>query len=166
MRPEKKTCSSLQKGAEKRMLGGHLVIRRFLPGDMAPALDIDADVYGGYDPSIFITFYEYHPSTTLVAELQGAVVGFLLGFKHTALEGRIFWLAVSPGHQNRGVATRLLLEELKIFRQMGAVSATLEVRIGNKKAQSLYSALGFEIVGICPCYYSNGEAAIVMKRRL
>jgi ribosomal protein S18 acetylase RimI-like enzyme len=64
------------------------------------------------------------------------------------------------------VATRLLLEELKIFRQMGAVSATLEVRIGNKKAQSLYSALGFEIVGICPCYYSNGEAAIVMKRRL
>lgn len=148
------------------MPGGHLVIRRFLPGDMAPALDIDTEVFGGYDPSIFITFYEYHPRTTLVAEQEGVVVGFLLGFKHTALEGRIFWLAVRPGHQNQGVATRLLLEELRILRQMGAVSASLEVRVSNKKAQSLYSSLGFEIAGICPCYYSDGEAAIVMKRRL
>jgi ribosomal-protein-alanine N-acetyltransferase len=166
MQPKEKTYSSLQKGTEQRMPGGRLVIRRFLPGDMGPALDIDAEVYGGYDPSIFVTFYEYHPGTTLVAEMHGGVAGFLLGFKHTALEGRIFWLAVRPDHQNRGVATRLLLEELKIFRQMGAVSATLEVRIGNRKAQSLYSSLGFEIAGICPSYYSDGEAAIVMKKRL
>jgi ribosomal-protein-alanine N-acetyltransferase len=166
MQPEEKTASRLQKGAERRLPGGHLVIRRFLPEDIAPALDIDAEVFGGYDPSIFITFYEYHPRTTLVAELQGEVVGFLLGFKHTALEGRIFWLAVRPSHQNRGIATRLLLEELRILRQMGAVSATLEVRVSNQKAQSLYSALGFEIAGICPSYYSDGEAAIVMKKRL
>jgi ribosomal-protein-alanine N-acetyltransferase len=166
MQPEEKTYRSLKTGKEQGMPGGRLVIRRFVPGDMTPALDIDAEVYGGYDPSIFATFYEYHPSTTLVAEMHGKVAGFMLGFKHTALEGRIFWLAVRPGHQNQGIATRLLLEELKIFRQMGAISATLEVRIGNRKAQSLYSSLGFEIAGICPSYYSDGEAAIVMKKRL
>jgi ribosomal-protein-alanine N-acetyltransferase len=166
MQPEEKIASRLQEGAEKRRPGGHLVIRKFLPEDIAPALDIDAEVFGGYDPSIFITFYEYHPCTTLVAELHGAVVGFLLGFKHTALEGRIFWLAVRPSHQNQGIAARLILEELKILRQMGAVSATLEVRVSNKRAQSLYSSLGFEIAGVCPCYYSDGETAIVMKRRL
>jgi len=37
---------------------------------------------------------------------------------------------------------------LKIFRQMGALSATLEVRVSNKKAQALYSTLGFQMIGM------------------
>jgi len=101
-----------------------------------------------------------------VAEIDGRVVGFALGFKHTPLEGRIFWLAVRPGHQSQGIGRRLLNSLLRTFRFMGALSATLEVRISNKKAQSLYSSMGFDMVTIYPGYYSNGEPAIIMKRRL
>jgi ribosomal protein S18 acetylase RimI-like enzyme len=61
---------------------------------------------------------------------------------------------------------RLMLGILKIFRHMGALSATLEVRVSNKKAQALYSTLGFQMIGIVPSYYSDGEAAIIMKLRL
>ena len=143
-----------------------IVIRRLRPGDLEGVLEIDREVFGGYDPAIFTTFYEYHSRTTLVAESMGTVVGFILGFKHTPFEGRIFWLAVRPGYQNRGVATRLLTSVLRTFRLMGAVSATLEVRVSNKKAQNLYSAIGFEMTGIFPGYYSDGEAAIIMKRRI
>lgn len=143
-----------------------IVIRRLRPGDLGGALEIDREVFGGYDPAIFTTFYEYHSRTTLVAESMGTVVGFILGFKHTPFEGRIFWLAVRPGYQNRGVATRLLTSVLRTFRLMGAVSATLEVRVSNKKAQNLYYAMGFEMTGIFPGYYSDGEAAIIMKRRI
>ena len=93
-------------------------------------------------------------------------MGFILGFKHTPFEGRVFWLAVRPGYHNRGIGTRLLTAILRTFRLMGAMSATLEVRVSNKKAQNLYLTMGFEMTGVFPGYYSDGEAAIIMKRRL
>lgn len=143
-----------------------IIIRRFKPSDLEGALDLDREVFGGYDPAIFTAFYEYHPRTTLVAERMGTIVGFVLGFKHTPLEGRVFWLAVRPGYQSRGIGRKLLTSILRIFRFMGAVSATLEVRISNKNAQALYSGMGFEMVTIYPGYYSDGEPAIIMKKRL
>jgi ribosomal-protein-alanine N-acetyltransferase len=161
------TSGSLLKDKIQNQLGEYpIVIRRFKPRDLESAMDLDREVFGGYDPSIFTTFYEYYPRTTFVAEINGRVVGFVLGFKHTPLEGRVFWLAVRPGYQSRGIGRKLLNSILRTFRFMGAVSATLEVRISNKKAQALYSSMGFDIVTIYPGYYSNGEPAIIMKRRL
>jgi ribosomal-protein-alanine N-acetyltransferase len=143
-----------------------VVVRKFLPDDLEGALRIDREVFGGYNPAIFTAFYEYHSTSTLVADLGGTMAGFVLGFKHTPFEGRVFWLAVRPAFQNRGIGTRLMLEVLRSFRQIGAMSATLEVRVSNKKAQSLYSILGFRMIGICPAYYVDGEAAIIMRLRL
>ena len=143
-----------------------IIIRELEPGDLKDALEIDREVFGGYDPVVFTTFYEYHPRSTLVADMGGSVAGFVLGFKHKPFEGRVFWLAVKPTYQGRGIGMMLLLEILKIFRLMGALSATLEVRVSNKRAQSLYSTLGFHMVGVFPEYYSDGEAALIMKRRL
>jgi ribosomal-protein-alanine N-acetyltransferase len=165
MWPEEQACSRLKDGIDV-VFRDSVVIRKFRPSDLGAALEIDREVFGGYDPAIFATFYECHPNSTLVAEVGGSVAGFILGFKHAPFEGRIFWLAVAPGYQSRGIGMRLLLGVLKIFRQMGALNATLEVRVSNKKAQSLYSALGFCMSGVFPGYYSDGEAAIIMKRRL
>jgi len=153
-------------GMDTSIFNDPVVVRKFLPDDLQAALEIDRDVFGGYNPAIFTAFYEYHSVSTLVADLGGTVAGFVLGFKHTPFEGRVFWLAVRPGFQNRGIGTRLMLEVLRSFRQIGAMSATLEVRVSNKKAQSLYSMLGFRMIGICPSYYTDGEAAIIMRMRL
>lgn len=153
-------------GMDTSIFNDPVVVRKFLPDDLQAALEIDRDVFGGYNPAIFTAFYEYHSVSTLVADLGGSVAGFVLGFKHTPFEGRVFWLAVRPGFQNRGIGTRLMLEVIRSFRQIGAMSATLEVRVSNKKAQSLYSMLGFRMIGICPAYYTDGEAAIIMRMRL
>ncbi|MDQ1282609.1 MAG: [ribosomal protein S18]-alanine N-acetyltransferase [Euryarchaeota archaeon] len=153
-------------GMDTGIFNDPVVVRKFLPDDLQAALEIDRDVFGGYNPAIFTAFYEYHSVSTLVADLGGTIAGFVLGFKHTPFEGRVFWLAVRPGFQNRGIGTRLMLEVLRSFRQIGAMSATLEVRVSNKKAQSLYSMLGFRMIGICPAYYTDGEAAIIMRMRL
>jgi len=153
-------------GMDTAFFKAPVVVRRFLPDDLEAALEIDREVFGGYDPAIFSAFYEYHGDSTLVAEVSGIVAGFVLGFKHTPFEGRVFWLAVRPGFQSRSIGMRLMLEVLQIFRKMGAFSVTLEVRVGNKKAQSLYFILGFRMIGIYPAYYSDGEAAIIMKMRL
>lgn len=164
MEPEERYLE--ENGAQIGLGNGSILIRRLMPRDFEGVLEIDREVFGGYDPSIFTAFYEYYGKTTLVAESNGLVVGFVLGFKHTPIEGRVFWLAVRPGFQSRGAGRRLLATILSIFRQIGAVNATLEVRISNKKAQNLYSQMGFRVAGIYPGYYSDGETAIVMKRML
>lgn len=166
MWPEEQVRGRLKDGISGKVLKESLLIRKFLPGDLEAALEIDREVFGGYDPVIFTTFYEYHQRSTLVAEVGGKVAGFLLGFKHMPFEGRVFWLAVRPGYQGRGIGTGLMLEAMAILKKMGALGAILEVRVSNKKAQSLYSRLGFQMIGIQPGYYSDGEAAIIMKRLL
>jgi len=166
MWPDGQTHGGLVDGVDAAAFKDPVVIRRFLPSDLKAAIEIDRDVFGGYDPTIFTAFYEYHPHSTLVADVGGIIAGFVLGFKHAPFEGRVFWLAVRPGFQGRGIGMRLMLEVIRRFRRMGAMGATLEVRVSNKKAQSLYSMLGFRMIGICPAYYSDGEAAIIMKLKL
>ena len=163
---EEQAYSRLIDGMDTGILKEPLMVRRLQPSDLETVQAIDREVLGGYDPAIFSAFCQYHPYTSLVAEVGGRIAGFVLGFKHTPFEGRVFWLAVKPGYQCRGIATRLMLDTFKIFRQMGALSATLEVRVSNKKAQALYYTLGFQMIGIVPAYYSDGEAAIIMRLRL
>jgi ribosomal-protein-alanine N-acetyltransferase len=166
MWPDEQSSGRLKDGIDEKVLKDSVIIRRFMPEDLDSALEIDQEVFGGYDPNIFAAFYEYHPISTLVADVSGQVAGFILGFKHLPFEGRVFWLAVRPGFQNRGIGTRLMLEVLKRFRRLGALNATLEVRVSNKKAQALYSSMGFHMIGVCPAYYSDGETALIMRRRL
>ncbi len=166
MQQKELSRSRLESGIDDLAARDCVLIRRFRPGDLQEALEIDLEVFGGYDPAIFTAFYEYHSVSTLVAEVGGEVAGFLLGFKHLPFEGRVFWLAVKPVYQSQGIGMRLMLEALRIFRQMGALSATLEVRMSNRLAQILYTNLGFQMVGIFPGYYSDGEAAIIMRRQI
>lgn len=166
MWPNEHIKSGITDGIDTGILNGPVIVRRFLPGDLQAALEIDREVFGGYDPAIFSAFFEYHSECTMIADVGGIVAGFVLGFKHTPFEGRVFWLAVRPGFQGRGIGMRLMLEVLRAFRRIGAMSATLEVRVSNKRAQSLYSVLGFRMIGVCPAYYTDGEAAIIMRLRL
>ena len=163
---EEQAYSRLIDGMDTGILKEPLMVRRLQPKDLEAAVEIDREVLGGYDPAIFSAFCQYHPYTSLVAEVGGRIAGFVLGFKHTPFEGRVFWLAVRPPFQGRGVGLRLMLEVLRAFRQIGSLSATLEVRVSNKKAHSLYSMLGFRMIGVCPAYYTDGEAAIIMRLQL
>ncbi|MDI9617399.1 MAG: GNAT family N-acetyltransferase [Methanothrix sp.] len=142
------------------------VIRQFDLKDLPAIMEIDREVGGGYSPELFMTFHEFHPQTMLVAEVAGGVVGVVIGFKHTPLEGRVFWLAVRPAYQGRGIGRSLLSAILRLFSRLGAVSATLEVRIGNRRAQSLYASMGFVVDNVIPSYYSDGEAALIMRKIL
>ena len=166
MWPEEQIERKHEDGIDEAALKDAVIIRRMKAQDLEAALDIDREVFGGYDPNIFAAFYEYHPATTLAAEVNGELAGFILGFKHAPFEGRVFWLAIRPRYQGRGIGMRLMLAILKAFRNMGALGATLEVRVSNRKAQSLYANLGFQMLAIWPSYYTDGEAAFIMKARL
>ncbi len=72
-------------------------------------------------------------------------------------------VTVSPKARRRGVGKFLMTEILKDARRRGAVRATLEARIGNEAAVSLYEGFGFIPVAMRKGYYpDNGEDALVM----
>ena len=70
---------------------------------------------------------------------------------------------MSVGERQRGVATRLLEEALRVARGERMRFCTLEVRLSNEAAKGFYRKLGFEARGLRPRYYSdNNEDAVIM----
>jgi ribosomal-protein-alanine N-acetyltransferase len=78
-------------------------------------------------------------------------------------EAHITTFAVLPEHRRLGVGGRLMVEMIRLARELGARLMTLEVRLSNEPARALYGRFGFKPVGIRPRYYSdNGEDALIM----
>jgi ribosomal-protein-alanine N-acetyltransferase len=85
------------------------------------------------------------------------------GFWLVIDEAHIGTLAVHPDWRRRGLGSLLLVALLDKAVEMGAVFATLEVRVSNVAAQNLYRTFGFERVGLRRRYYQdNGEDALIM----
>ena len=78
-------------------------------------------------------------------------------------DAHVMTVAVDPHHQRRGVATALLLALIEAIVERGSTRISLEVRVSNKGAQSLYRRFGFAPVGSRRRYYEpDGEDALVM----
>ncbi len=84
------------------------------------------------------------------------------GFWLMAGEAHISTIAVRPELRRRGIGELLLVTMLDRATELGAEVATLEVRVSNIAAQSLYRKYGFRRVGLRPRYYRNNEDALIM----
>ncbi len=102
----------------------------------------------------------------LVAEMDGPARPQVIAYAGYWLivdEAHISTLAVHPGQRALGVGGRLLAATLEHAAQLGADLATLEVRVSNGVAVSLYRKHGFSVVGRRPRYYrDNDEDALLM----
>jgi [ribosomal protein S18]-alanine N-acetyltransferase len=98
----------------------------------------------------------------LVVRARGETVAYG-GIWLMVNEAHVTTFAVLPAWRRRGVGGRLMLELLRLARSVGASVATLEVRLTNVAARTLYQRFGFRPVGVRPRYYSdNGEDALIM----
>jgi len=94
------------------------------------------------------------------------VVGYG-GFWLVLDEAHITSVTVRDGYRGRGLGKRLVAFLLRLAGELGARTATLEVRASNIRAQGLYLGLGFSVVGVRAGYYpKSGEDAIVMLKEL
>ena len=100
------------------------------------------------------------------AKHEGAVVGYF-GMWVVSDDAHITTLAVHPRRRRCGLATRLLEHLIDFARSRGAARISLEVREGNRAAQSLYRKFGFEQKGRLRRYYGDtGEDGLVMWKQL
>ena len=94
------------------------------------------------------------------------VVGYS-GFWFIIDEAHISTIAVHPDWRGQRVGEHLFVSMLEHALQLGALTATLEVRVTNDRAQGLYRKYHFEVVGRRKHYYrDNGEDALLMTAEL
>lgn len=91
-----------------------------------------------------------------------SIIGFA-GLWLMVDEGHITTIAVHPDYRRHGVGELMLSSLINIAYDIGARVVTLEVRITNTPAQTLYRKYGFREAGIRRRYYSdNDEDALIM----
>ena len=78
-------------------------------------------------------------------------------------EAHVTTIAVAPEYQGRGLGELLLISLIDQSIELNALCLTLEVRVSNHVAQSLYRKYTFHETGLRRRYYSdNGEDAHIM----
>ena len=103
----------------------------------------------------------YPADSTWVAEVGGAIVGFLAARSLSAGEFEVLNLAIAPEWRRYGIAVRLIDYALRSLPGCWF----LEVRESNQPARLLYAKLGFQPVGRRVAYYHDPvEDALILKR--
>ncbi|WP_306010571.1 ribosomal protein S18-alanine N-acetyltransferase [Bacillus sp. MMSF_3328] len=102
----------------------------------------------------------------LVLEDDDAVIGYC-GAWIVVDEAHVTNIAVLPEYRGKKLGEALMKKMMEAAKELGAVTMTLEARVTNIAAQSLYRKLGFQNGGIRKNYYTdNQEDAIVMWVKL
>lgn len=94
---------------------------------------------------------------------EGRLVGFICPMLLLD-EGHIMDVAVDPDCRGRGVGRMLVQRVLDDCLGAGAAFVSLEVRVSNHAAISLYLEMGFAESGRRKRYYKDGEDALMMER--
>lgn len=98
----------------------------------------------------------------IVLEAGGLIVGYA-GMWTVVDEAHVTNIAIREGYRGKGLGDRLLTEMKSAARALGMMRMTLEVRVSNEVAQSLYAKHDFKSVGIRKRYYTdNHEDAMIM----
>jgi [ribosomal protein S18]-alanine N-acetyltransferase len=141
-----------------------LELTRMRRRHLRKVLMIESQVYPRpWSASLFLSELAQRTARTyLVAKADGEVIGYA-GMMFMGDEAHVTNIAVDPAWHGRKAGTRLLLAIVTEAIARGAGVISLEVRVSNRVAQSMYEKFGFAAVGIRKGYYvETNEDALIM----
>ncbi len=152
-------------------------LRKFVPDDLQSVMQINrVCLPENYTDMFFVDLHQRFPETFIVAEENGAVVGYIMsrievGLSNFSLgglirKGHVVSIAVMPQSRRKGIATSLIKAAISGMGYYKARQIYLEVRVTNAGAIDLYRKLGLEVTRTIQGYYSDGEDAYVMSKKL
>lgn len=100
-----------------------------------------------------------------VATPNEQIVGFIFVMTSNGT-GHITTIGVAPEHRRRGLAEKMLLNIEEALKRRSITTVSLEVRVSNIGAQSLYVGLNYTIVQRLNNYYNNSEDGYLMVKSL
>ncbi len=152
-------------------------LRKFAPNDLQRVMYINrVCLPENYTDVFFVDLFQKYPQTFIVAEENGDIAGYIMcrieiglsnmGIGGLTKKGHVVSIAVMPESRRKGIATALIEEAMSGMQGYKAKQIYLEVRVTNDDAIKLYKKLGLEIVRTIGGYYSDGEDAYVMSKKL
>ena len=146
------------------------LIRRATAADFPDLLKIDEGSFPAgiaYDALELSYFMNRRGAETLVLEHGGQIAAFLIMEIHrNANSATMITLDVLQDFRRRGFASKLLEQSQKILAEHSIATYELQVDVGNSAAIAFYKTQGFEPVRILREYYSNGNDAYLMAKKL
>ena len=152
-------------------------LRKFKPDDLQSVMQINrVCLPENYTDMFFVDLHQRFPETFIVAEENGSITGYIMcrievGLSNFGLgglirKGHVVSIAVMPKSRRKGIATALLKAAMKGMEYYKAKQIYLEVRVTNAGGIDLYRKLGLEVTRTITGYYSDGENAYVMSKKL
>ena len=121
-------------------------IRVLDENDLDAIVEIDKRVLGKERRAFWkrkIAYSGIYPRPALIAELEGKVVGFILGyvsgweFGVPDCVGWIDTIAIDPAHQRNGIGKTLFSALMEIFRRSGCEEGTEKEDCGKAKVEGV-----------------------------
>ncbi len=101
----------------------------------------------------------------IMVDPSGRMVAYLFS-AWQYLDLHVLKIATLPQYRREGLARQLMEMAEHHVEESGGDSLTLEVRISNDAAISMYNTLGYRDEGLRPGYYADGEDALIMTKRI
>lgn len=140
-------------------------IRKMNEGDIAQLAQLEKLCFQDPWSASAFTYELNNPlSLWLVAVDDDTVAGYV-GSQTVMGESDMMNVAVAPAYRRQKLAENLILKLIDMLNDRQSKSLTLEVRVSNIPAISLYEKLGFVQVGRRPGYYRNPkEDALILRK--
>jgi len=140
---------------------GELRVRRLSYSDLPAVISVERRSFPTpWSLAMFVLELSKPSGICLAASEGGELIGYLVCSRYDRV-WHLMNVAVTPERRRSGVATRLIA---RLFEEAGeGLPLTLEVRVSNRQAISMYERFGFRSAGVRPRYYhDNGEDALIM----
>jgi [ribosomal protein S18]-alanine N-acetyltransferase len=143
------------------------VLRNALPEDLPRLWKLDRICFEpgiAYSRREIRRFLLLPGARSVLAEREGELMGFALGYPDAPDVARVVTLDVHPVFRRHGLGRRLLRELLAGLAAAGSARALLEVDVRNSGAIEFYRREGFQETRRVPSYYGRGLDAFEMTK--
>jgi GNAT superfamily N-acetyltransferase len=140
-----------------------LTLRHPSDRDFVPCVAIARAAWPDFHerPSIYHLFTKHFANTSFVAEADGVIRGFVLGFLSQTHPGVAYLhlVVVDPDFQSHGIATRLYQRFFDNARALRCTRVELIVNPDNPRSLAFHQKLGFELSPINDAVVVDGVTA-------
>ena len=147
--------------SQQNELAPRLEVRRLTYSDLPAVLSVERRSFPTpWSLAMFVLELSKPSGVCLAASRGDELLGYLVCSRYDQA-WHLMNVAVAPERRRSGVARRLIGQ---LLEEAGReLPFTLEVRVSNLPAISMYEQLGFRSAGVRPRYYQdNGEDALIM----
>jgi ribosomal-protein-alanine N-acetyltransferase len=136
-------------------------VRRLAYSDLPSVIAIERRSFPTpWSLAMFVLELSKPSGICLAATAGNELLGYLVCSRYDQV-WHLMNVAVAPERRRAGVASTLI--DRLVEEGGGALPFTLEVRVSNRAAITMYERLGFRSAGVRPRYYQdNGEDALIM----